>query len=804
MSRNPMSKLSAGLLVLFMALATLVVLPGPNQGQALGTNDIFVPVVSGGIPVSGATVTLTNVHTGEVIQAVPSGGLYRAVAAPSGYYRVDVVAALYYDAIDVRGFPFLGTASYTVSPQIQLTKFPTASYSWNVTVVDASTSTPIMGARVSFYDDAAHEKVATDIGPTGIQGYTTVIMFQTNSPNMYLTVEADGYETNATAYTVTGPNTLNVTMNQAGVISGLVTNFDGSKPATSGVVAYALDSDTGLPWIKRLLKSEGLSPYFVFNAKVGDTYTVCVDAPGLAANVSEITATTDIMYITKNLPDQTKRTEQVDMSFSSDFSSFGYSMATFLSYDEAIPGMNYSDIGSLRMQIDLAGFGVANNDLSVTEVGMFTTKLTTTYGVANPTSGRLLTLNNTLYLSSTPTFGPLTGLGPGTVISDANVSYSYTTTYNVIGSVDASAPDYLINATAMLDTPEVHHVSTIAIPSIYEAVQNSSGGHVNVTGYHPTITLSSKDGTAVTELVQITIEKSVKPTVKAGIDTKQAGVYAVTVNDTITKYIVRVGKEIRFNASQSVDPNGNPLTFTWDFIDGTGLVKTRNKTLLHNFTTASDLRKVVLNVSDEGGLWDVTEVNVSCDGLDPAPVITFHNKTLNVTDNSISVNQRESFVMIASTSYDDIAIAGDRNGTIDFAKFDYGDGNDSGRIPWSEIEQNATHSYPNAGDYNLTLNVTDVVGHFKNTTIVVHVNDTTAPTVSYTAKNATGGVSLVENKTVVFDANLTVDNKDNITLLRFSWYFGDGEWLNGTGYGYTNVTARLQEDRRCDRLPECQ
>jgi hypothetical protein len=793
MSRNPMSKLSASLLVLVMALAALVVLPGPNQGQALGTNDIYVPVVSGGIPVSGATVTLTNVHTGEVIQATPSGGLYRAVGAPSGYYRIDVIAGAYYDAVDVRGFQFLGTTSYTVSPQIQLTKFPTTTYSWNVTVVTAALPhSAIQGARVSFYDDAAREKVAVDTSPTGIQGYTSVVMFPTSSPSMYLVVEADGYETNATAQTVSGSTYITVWLEQAGVISGLVTNSDGSKPATSGVVAYALDSDTSLPWIKRLLKSEGLSPYLVFNAKVGDTYTVSVDAPGLAANVSQIVATGAVQYLTFMLDDQTQRTEQVDMTLATGYGSFSYSLTTLLSYDDAIPGMNYSDIGSLRMQIDLNGFEVpADGSLSVPEIGRFTTKLNG-YGVAHPTSGRLLTINNTLYSSDAPTFGFLTGLGIGSVISTDGVSYSYTSTYTVVGTVDPGAPEYIMNATVMLDSAAVHHVNSITLPSQYEAVQNETGGHVNVTGYHPTVVLSSKQGTSVTEQVKVWIEKSQKPSVKGSIQVLQSAVYAVKVNNTVVKYIVKVGANATFDAKDSVDPNGNPLTYTWDFADGTAPVTTKNKTVVHNFADASVLRLVVLNISDVSGLTNETRLNVTCDGLKPTPVITFLNKTVNATDNSITVNQREGFVFNATDSTDDVAVAGDAVGIIDYVEFDFGDGNTSGRIPWTQNEQNASHAYANAGSFNLTLNVTDVVGQWKNTTIVVHVNDTTVPTISFTVKNATGGTNLVENKTIVFDATLTTDNLNNVSLMHFSWYFGDGTWRNDTGilnvtHNYTRI-----------------
>jgi hypothetical protein len=166
---------------------------------------------------------------------------------------------------------------------------------------------------------------------------------------------------------------------------------------------------------------------------------------------------------------------------------------------------------------------------------------------------------------------------------------------------------------------------------------------------------------------------------------------------------------------------------------------------------------------------------------------------VNATDNSITVNQREGFVLNATSSTDDVA-AGEPVGIIDYVEFDYGDGNKSGRILWTLDEQNASHAYANAGDFNLTLNVTDVVGHWNDTMIVVHVNDTTAPTISFTVKNVTGGTNLLENKTIVFDANLTTDNLNNLSQMHFSWYFGDGTWLNGTGilnvtHNYTRIGA---------------
>lgn len=771
MSGNRMSKLSAGLLVLMMALGVLIVLPGPTEVQALGTSNIYVPVVSGGIPVTGATVTLTNVHTGEVIPANPSSGLYLASNAPAGYYRVDVIASGYYNAIDAREFPFYGTSSYTVSPQISLTRFGDPIYQWNVTVSPA-----LQGVIISFYNATARQIVAS--GVTNSQGYVILNMFRAGAAaDMYLVSQMTGYTTNATPVTVTSDSSQTVTLSPAAVVSGMVTDWE-NTPA-SGVVGYLLNTDTSKPWITRLMKSSGLDPYFVFNAAPG-TYLFCVDAYGLAATpVQQITVPAGgYDFGVVQLQNQTQRTEQTSITLASDWSSFSLSMATTLSYDEALPGLNYSDIGSLRMQIDL-NTATPDGNLDINEVAAITAKVRR-WGPEELTTGRLLTVNQTLYRNGTCSsfnFGIATGTVQG---STSGVDYSYACSYSALGSVQPASPKYRVNATARLDTPSVHFRYGIALPTGYELVLNVTDPDLSVYGYLA-LTVESSQATGYYEVSQLWVEASVAPIPKGAVDSSPTSYVLKNETGVVLKYIVRVGANATFNAGDSSDPNGNPLTYTWSFDDGSGDVTTQNKTVVHNYTTAASLRTVGLTVTDVAGLTNSTQLSVVCDGLDPNPVISAKNKTVNVTDNSISLDQGAVLIVNATSSTDDVATVGDGLGVINWVEFHYGDGNTSGRIPWTQSEQNVTHVYANAGTYNLTLNVTDVVGHWKNTTLLVKVNDTTAPTVTFSVSNATGGANLIENTTLWFNANTTYDNLDNYTLLKFSWYFGDGSWLNLTG-----------------------
>jgi len=779
MNSDPMRKLSAALLVLMMTLTALVVLPGPSEVQALGTNNIYVPVVSGGVPVSGATVTLTNVHTGEVIPAPSSLGLYVATNAPSGYYRLDVVDAPgYYNAVDVREFPFYATSSYTVSPQIQLKKFGDSPvWEWNVTVSPA-----ISGVTVSFYNATARQVVVS--GTTNLQGYVLLDMYRAGAAaDMYLVAQASGYRTNATPVTVTSNRQMTVVLTPASVVSGIITDWD-NVPIQQGISAYLLNLDSSKPWISRLMKSTG--SYIVFYAEPGD-YLLCVDAYGCAAApVEQIAVSGNFDLGVVQLQNQTQRTEQVDIGLAAAYGSFSLSMATTLSYDETLPGLNYSDVGSLMMQIDLNSQS-ADGNLDMTEVGQAIAKVLR-WGPEELTTNRLLTVNQTLYKNGT--FSAFNfGLAAGSVIgATGGVDYSYSTTYTVLGSVEPAAPEYRINATARLDTPAVHHNYSIALPSGYELVDNQTSSVVSVLGYE-TVVIESGQASGYYGLAELWIEKSLKPAALGAVDSAPGAAYVVeNATHVVLKYVARVGVNVTFNAGSSSDPNGNPLMYTWNFNDTTPPVTTSNKTVLHNFTAAAVARMVDLTVTDVAGIQNSTQLTVDCDALLPSPVISVKERTINTTDNSVSLNQRETLIVNATSSTDDVASAGDALGIIDWVQFDYGDNISSNRIAWDTAEQNVTHSYESAGTYTLVLNLTDVVGHWKNTTLTVKVNDTAKPTVSFTAKNETGGSSLVENRTVVFNATATSDNLDNITLLSFSWYFGDSAWFNATGNAGSNVT----------------
>jgi len=778
MKRNRMSKLSASLVVLVMAMSALILLPPESGGQPASTSNIYVPVLSGGFPVIDAWVNLTNVHTGAVMAAqyTPSKSAYAVNSAPSGYYRVDVVHPNYYDQLSVAEFRFDGFSNYTTG-LVQLTAFNYKEYTWNVTVRNPLNQPMGAGVAVGFYDPVNKEFVAK--GVTNSASYVQVSMFATSVVgDVYLVAIKPGYQTYIDPVLVNADNTTTINMAAHILVSSYITDTDG--PA-SNVVAYLINTDSSVPWVKRVLKSMGSA--MAFDAYNGN-FILVVDADGDAADVRSVTISGSPVSLTISLGQQTKRTEQVSVAYGSDYNSFSLAVDTTWSYDQAYPGLMMSDMGSLRMQVDLL-LGNGDGTLSVGEVSAFYNKVNN-YGTQHVSSSSLFTVNETIYESALTITGYVMDLAAGSVVSTTEVHYAYGCQYTAHTALYVGATSYSASAWARYDSSQVDYNYTIALASGYELVANSSTSLVAVAGYQ-TVNIDPTVSTGSGEPVALTLEKSMQPIAKSGVLDSTFAHAVLDSGGNVTRYLVAVNESVTLTASGSDDPNKNPLKFMWNFGDSTSWVNTTNLTVVHNFTAAS-LFTVNLTVTDAVGLEDWSDIAVYCDGLAPHPVITVKDKT--VTSNTIAVNQREVVWFNATSSTDDALAAGDGLGVIDHVMFEWGYENKTSElIQWTADQQNTSWSWELSGTYTVTLNVTDVVGHWVNTTMSVKVNDTEAPKVAYVVKNATWNSTYIENETLYFDANGTTDNVDALNDLNFSWEFADGTWLNKTGAeGGWNVT----------------
>ncbi|MCK5559535.1 MAG: PKD domain-containing protein, partial [Thermoplasmata archaeon] len=171
-----------------------------------------------------------------------------------------------------------------------------------------------------------------------------------------------------------------------------------------------------------------------------------------------------------------------------------------------------------------------------------------------------------------------------------------------------------------------------------------------------------------------------------------------------------INQIVYFDGSMSYDPEGDILTFYWDFGDGNSTGWQSNCNTSHKYNTSGNY-SVSLNVSD-GVLanLDICIVLVSGTGVNNTPPIANAGSDQNVT-----VNQ---------TVYFDGSGSYDLDGDPLTYKWNFGDGTSTG---W-QSNCNSSHAYNVPGNYTATIYVDDGKMTDSDTCIISISNGSSNPT----------------------------------------------------------------------------
>jgi PKD repeat protein len=206
-------------------------------------------------------------------------------------------------------------------------------------------------------------------------------------------------------------------------------------------------------------------------------------------------------------------------------------------------------------------------------------------------------------------------------------------------------------------------------------------------------------------------------------------------------------ENIYFNASESEDPDGDIVSFDWDFGDGTSGT---GKTVTHQYGSSGSYT-VLLKVTDDDGNIDTASQTVSV-GDNQNPVASFF-----FTPSNPVVNQVIQFNATDSN---------DPDGTIEEYQWEMGDGT----TLYGYI---ITYQYSSSGTYTVYLRVTDNSDNTGSTSQPITVSDNQSPTASFVYSPT----SPVIDEPVYFNAAESTDPDGSIDT--YQWYFGDGVSVSG-------------------------
>lgn len=218
---------------------------------------------------------------------------------------------------------------------------------------------------------------------------------------------------------------------------------------------------------------------------------------------------------------------------------------------------------------------------------------------------------------------------------------------------------------------------------------------------------------------------------------------------------------VSFDASASTDPDGDPLTYRWDF-DGDGKFETDGGTdpLARHMYGAEGEFDAAVKVWDPAGASSVASVHVSIIDENLPPVAV-----LNLQHNPVPAGFE--FYVDSYGSYDD-------DGSITKRRYDM---DDDGVFEFDNNPQNFKYTYSETGTYTIHLQVEDNEGAFGDDYVDVVVFDNLPPVPALSGDPLAGAVPLE----VHFDASASTD--PNGDALEFAWDFnyhaGENQYVAG-------------------------
>jgi len=214
----------------------------------------------------------------------------------------------------------------------------------------------------------------------------------------------------------------------------------------------------------------------------------------------------------------------------------------------------------------------------------------------------------------------------------------------------------------------------------------------------------------------------------------------------------KANQTITFDASGSYDPDGEIVSYDWDFGDGTNTTRyPPNATVTHVFTQNGNYN-VTLEVFDNEGFHNSTVKTVLV-GRSPNVSFTYDWER----KDEYPSNPYKNIVVTFNAS-----LCSDPDGYITQYDWDFGDSTNATEYPPNAT---VTHVFTQNGIYNITLKVFDNDGLYNSTMRQIFVGIRPYVMFTYDPENPD------PNETITFDASGSGDFDGNIVL--YVWEFGD-------------------------------
>jgi PKD repeat protein len=774
--------------LLLAAMLVLTVLAPPQAGSGVldAQKSICFTVYRSSrpdVPLENAAVTFTDAHSGDAtLLRTDSAGLVHFYPERASYYSILINATGFYD------YRYLNADNRT-----EYIRFDGLSDVLLRSVYLAKLGSPLVPVDVDLDGLTGPDGVAVRIAyMDGVEqtAYEAVLFSGTRvmlpMGSYLIQYGGRGLQPDAFRFQVSAPMTVNVTTRAATKFNVDITTL--GLPSSS-TVAYLVSKE------KAELPRMVISPYqrmgdrMSFDAYPGEFYLLADSANGEARTMN-VTLPSETMAVDLAPRRGTVTHQSVDIN-GGDWNLLQIATVNTVPGERSEVMLQLSQLPSIRMQLDLSPTvgGNANGVVDPQEVSNYTS-IMKQVGPDNVTTDSLFTIDGTAFLSDADyrTYAMRTdSLEGSSVSSQDEYSTNLTLGYRSLGAVQNGKSSYLGILNPAYNTTWQGWTYHVEVPRAYvllgasvvrDPVTILESGYQSIDVASP----SYRPGDRRPALLSLPLVTAKEPSASASV-VLSPYTYRVDQNT----YIVRSGGVIALSAQGSFDPNGNPLTYTWDFGDG-GQETTTSVQVAHAYQQPSLSMHATLTVRDVSMLTANATLVLKVDGVYPVNVAAINGSK---AGHIVYLDQMQVAQFSAAGSYDRIYDEIEPQGIAKRFDWDFGDG------AYANDSMVATHAYMDPGDFTAALAVTDAAGHVSVLPISIHVNDTVGPNVVvdiYRWSDMTPITgSAVKGEVLLFDGSRSTDPSG---IASYSWEFGDGANASGMTalHAYASagtVTGRL-------------
>jgi PKD repeat protein len=245
-----------------------------------------------------------------------------------------------------------------------------------------------------------------------------------------------------------------------------------------------------------------------------------------------------------------------------------------------------------------------------------------------------------------------------------------------------------------------------------------------------------------TYLVRLTVTDDSGTLRNSAADTLQVTVNEAPIADAGRDQVGAPGEELVFSGSGSLDPDGDIVSYRWDFKDG---ASDSGEQVTHRFARPG-IYDVQLTVQDDTGQADAIAFDKAKITVNAPPVAKAGPDLLAAPGDEVTLDARNSF---------------DPDGRITGYRWELSDD------PLPAEQSNASRTYAEPGIYGARLTVTDDSGAINGTD-----QDDVAIRINHQPVANAGRDQFTWDNTVRFDASASADADGDALVYR--WDFGDG------------------------------